>query len=77
MKLFITLKSRKKGFILKLDFEKAYDNLNWAFLFECLRQRGFREEWCEWIKLVMSSGTVSVKMNNTIGKYFKSGRGVR
>jgi hypothetical protein len=25
----------------------------------------------------MSSGTVSVKINNTIGSYFKSGRGVR
>jgi hypothetical protein len=70
-------KIKKKGLILKLDFEKAYDKLNWAFFFECLRQRGFWEKWCDWIKLVMSSSTVSVKMNNTVGKYFKSGRGVR
>ena len=67
--------SKSSGVILKLDFEKAYDKLNWAFLFECLKQRGFGEKWCEWIKLVISFGTVSVKMNNTIGKYFKFGRG--
>ena len=67
----------KDGLVLKLDFEKAYDKLNWDFLFECLKQRGFSAKWSEWIKLVMSSGTVSVKINNTSGSYFKSGRGVR
>ena len=67
---------KKDGLVLKLDFEKVYDKLNWDFLFECLRQRGFGAKWCEWIKMVMSSGTVSVKVNNTIGSYFKSGRGV-
>jgi hypothetical protein len=68
---------KKDGLVLKLDFEKAYDKLNWDFLFECLKQRGFCAKWCEWIKLVMSSRTVSVKINNTSGSYFKSGRGVR
>jgi hypothetical protein len=72
-----TRNKKKDGLILKLDFEKAYDKLNWDFLFDCLRQRGFGDKWCDWIKLVMSSGTVSVKVNNTIGSYFKSGRGVR
>jgi hypothetical protein len=68
---------KKDGLMLKLDIEKAYDKLNWDFLFECLKQRGFGDKWCEWIKLVMVSRTVSVKVNNTNGCYFKSGRGVR
>jgi hypothetical protein len=68
---------KKDGLVLKLHFEKAYYKLNWDFLFECLKQRGFGDKWCEWIKLVMVSGTVSVKVNNTNGSYFKSGRGVR
>jgi hypothetical protein len=68
---------KKDGLILKLDFEKAYDKLNWDFLFDCLEQRGFCKKWYHWIKLVMSSGTVSAKVNNINGIYFKSGRGVR
>ena len=44
---------KKDGLVLKLYFEKAYDKLNWDFLFECLRQRGFGAKWCEWIKMVM------------------------
>jgi hypothetical protein len=59
---------KKDGLVLKLDFEKAYDKLNWDFLYECLKQRGFK--WCGWIKLVMSFGTVSVKLNNYTGSYF-------
>jgi hypothetical protein len=68
---------KRDGLILKLDFEKAYDKLNWDFLQDCLRQRGFGSKWCDWIKLVINSGTVSVKVNNSTGSYFKSGRGVR
>jgi hypothetical protein len=46
-------------------------------LFEILRERGFCESWCRWIQEVISSGTLSVKVNGTTGIYFKSGKGVR
>jgi len=68
---------KKDGLILKLDFEKAYDKLNWDFLFSCLRQRGFCEKWCRWIKLVVTGGTLSVKANDLVRSYFQSGKGVR
>ena len=29
------------GVVLKLDFEKTYDKVNWNFLFHCLKIRGF------------------------------------
>jgi hypothetical protein len=37
---------RKKlsGVILKLDFEKAYDKVNWGFLQQTLRMKGFSEK---------------------------------
>jgi hypothetical protein len=41
---------RKDSVILKLDFEKMYDNISWSFLFESMKQRGFYETWCEWIE---------------------------
>jgi hypothetical protein len=64
------LKSNKKDrLILKLDFEKAYDKISWDFLFEMLRQRGFNETWCKWIKEVVTSGTLSVQVNGPVGLF--------
>jgi hypothetical protein len=65
------------GIILKLDFEKAYDKMNWEFLLECLKIRGFNELWCSWVKQSLFEGTVSVQINNEMGPYFQSAKGVR
>jgi hypothetical protein len=62
---------------LKLDFEKAYDKVNWDFLFLSLQNRGFGNKWMMWMHMVVEGGTVSVKINNQIGKYIKSYKGVR
>ena len=67
----------KWGVILKLNFEKAFDKVKWKFLFECLTTRGFDNKWCHWIEKVVSRGTVSVKLNNLVGPYIKSFKGVR
>lgn len=34
-------RSSRKGLVLKLDFEKAYDSINWEFLFDMLLKFGF------------------------------------
>ena len=65
------------GVVLKLDFEKAYDKVNWAFLFYCLKIWGFNETWCLWISKVVTGGDVCVKLNDQEGPYFVSHKGVR
>uniref|UniRef100_A0A453NC88 Reverse transcriptase domain-containing protein n=1 Tax=Aegilops tauschii subsp. strangulata TaxID=200361 RepID=A0A453NC88_AEGTS len=65
------------GVVLKLDFEKAYDKVNWEFLLECHKLRGFSDTWCGWIKEILLNGTVSIKLNNQVGPYFQSAKGVR
>uniref|UniRef100_A0A0A9GRN8 Reverse transcriptase domain-containing protein n=1 Tax=Arundo donax TaxID=35708 RepID=A0A0A9GRN8_ARUDO len=72
-----TKRKNQVGVILKLDFEKAYNEENWDFLFSCLEARGFSPLWQRWIKQVVTGGTLSVKLNNQIGPYFKSHNGVR
>ena len=60
-----------------MDFKNAYDKLNWEFLLDCLNQSGFPPKCCNWIIAVLTSGTLSVKANDKLGPYFKSGKGVR
>uniref|UniRef100_A0A453NC83 Reverse transcriptase domain-containing protein n=1 Tax=Aegilops tauschii subsp. strangulata TaxID=200361 RepID=A0A453NC83_AEGTS len=39
--------------------------------------RGFSDTWCGWIKEILLNGTVSIKLNNQVGPYFQSAKGVR
>lgn len=73
----IPKKGKKEGIVLKLDFEKAYNKISWYFLFDCLESRGFNAQWCIWMQTIIKNGTLAVKLNNNIGAYFQSGKGVR
>lgn len=66
-------KSGSQGLVLKLDYEKAYDKVNWEFLFDMLQSRGFGNRWISWIKSIMTNSTFSVKINDTIGSHFLGG----
>ncbi|WVZ81652.1 hypothetical protein U9M48_029031 [Paspalum notatum var. saurae] len=59
-------KKKKKGIILKLDFEKAYDKVNWNFLRDVLRQKNFDEKWIEWVMCAVSGGRVATNINGEI-----------
>ena len=37
--------TKHKGIVPKLDFEKAYDKVNWKFLVEVLNMKGFAGKW--------------------------------
>lgn len=71
--------TRKKeaGIILKLDYEKAYDRVNWSFLEETLKSRGFSDKWLKWISRVTRGGSVCVKINEENSSYFSVGKGLR
>jgi hypothetical protein len=70
---------RKKlnGIILKIDFEKAYDKVKWSFLQQSMRMKGFASGWCKLIESFMQGGSVGVKVNDDIGRYFQTKKGVR
>ncbi|KAJ0627618.1 putative RNA-directed DNA polymerase [Helianthus annuus] len=43
-------KSKTKLLIFKVDFEKAYDSINWKFLFQIMESMAFPEKWILWVK---------------------------
>lgn len=44
-----------EGFILKLDFEKAFNSVNWEFLIHSMEQIGFGDRWNNWILSILKS----------------------
>ncbi|XP_021991187.1 uncharacterized protein LOC110887939 [Helianthus annuus] len=53
-------KKKKKAFLFKLDFEKAYDNVNWGFVESVMTQMGFPQRWCRWVSGILSSARAAV-----------------
>lgn len=69
--------SKQRGVILKLDFEKAYDSVNWGFLFSMMSNFGFGEKWIGWIKECLFSSRISVLVNGSPTDEFSPQKGLR
>ena len=65
------------GVILKIDFEKAYDKVKWPFLLQTLRMKAFSQKWCCWVESFVSGGSVAIKVNEDVGNYFQTRKGLR
>ena len=48
-------KRRAPTLVIKLDFAKAFDTVNWDALEVVLQDRGFNSVWQRWIKLILQS----------------------
>ncbi|KAJ4768712.1 RNA-directed DNA polymerase (reverse transcriptase)-related family protein [Rhynchospora pubera] len=69
--------SQHNGVLLKLDFYKAFDSVNWDFLFSLMLHRGFPQKYVDWVKLLVTTATSSVLVNGSLGRVFKHKRGLR
>jgi hypothetical protein len=56
--------------LFKVDFEKAYDNVNWCFSYNVLVKKGFSHKWNDLVFSIMTSGRVNIKMNDEMGSFF-------
>ncbi|GJS93656.1 putative RNA-directed DNA polymerase, eukaryota, reverse transcriptase zinc-binding domain protein [Tanacetum coccineum] len=63
--------------LFKVDFEKAFDSVNWNFLQNVMRQMGFGVKWRKWITYCLSSASISILINGSPTKEFKLERGLR
>ena len=67
----------KKGVVFKIDFEKAYNHVEWEFLDFVLKRKGFDSTWRKWIRGCLSSVDYSVILNGRPRGKFKGTRGLR
>ena len=70
-------KSRKELLLFKVDFEKAYDSIDWGYLDEVMRKMGFLNLWRKWIKECIGTSTASVLVNGSLTEEFHLERGLR
>ena len=70
-------KKRKAGVILKMDFQKAYDTVDWDSLIMVMKEMGFGYKWRRWIQHCISSASISVLVNGSPMRPFKMQRGLR
>jgi hypothetical protein len=70
-------KSGRACLVLKVDFEKAYDSVEWGFLEYMLRRFGFGNKWIDWIKACVFAGNLSVLINGSPSTEINIQRGLK
>jgi hypothetical protein len=69
--------SQIQGAMIFLDFEKAFDSVNWSWIINTLQARGLPPSFIKTIKLLYSSPLASIIINGHRSAPFRVGRGVR
>ena len=62
---------------MTINFEKAFDSMNHAFLIAALKKYGFGDNFIDWIKILLNNQESCVINGGHTTKYFKLERGAR
>ena len=66
-----------KGLLLGIDFEKAFDSLDWNFMHRVLSAFGFKEDLRKWINIFYTNIKSTVLVNGQSSPWFEIKRGCR
>lgn len=70
-------KKKRNLFLLKVDFDKAFDSINWDYLESVIVQMGFGLRWLLWIRGYLRSARALVLINGPATKEFPLSKKVR
>ncbi|KAL4578043.1 hypothetical protein LXL04_014158 [Taraxacum kok-saghyz] len=70
-------KTKNKLLLFKVDFDKAFDSVNWKYLDQIQEQMGYGDKWRMWIRGCLGSARASVLVNGSPTREFKMEKGVR
>ena len=72
-----TKKKNISGLAVFLDFEKAFDSIEWCYLQKCLEAFNFGPQLRQWISVLYNNISSCVLNNGFATKHFNLSRGVR
>ena len=72
-----TLKENVPGLLIFIDFQKAFDSLEWNFLLNCLEACNFGPDFIKWVKTFYKNIQSCVVNNGLMSDYSTQERGVR
>ncbi|KAK2409977.1 hypothetical protein QL285_045372 [Trifolium repens] len=75
--LDLAKRRKDKCLFFKVDFERAYDTVNWNFLDYMMIRMGFAEGWRRWIRACIFQSSMSVLVNGSPTEDFMVGKGLR
>jgi Reverse transcriptase (RNA-dependent DNA polymerase) len=64
----VAKKRNKQITLFKADIFKAFDSVNWSFIINCLKARGFSDNWIKWIEYLVLQGYSQVILNSVSGR---------
>lgn len=70
-------KSKTKAALISLDAEKAFDRVNWDFLYLTLEKFGLKQESIRCIRAIYDNPTARIKVNGSLTNRFQLKRGSR
>ncbi|GAU12613.1 hypothetical protein TSUD_132230 [Trifolium subterraneum] len=70
-------KSKKELMLFKVDFEKAYDSVDWGYLDDVMGRMSFPTLWRKWIKECICTASASILVNGSPTEEFPLERGLR
>ena len=75
--IFYTDKNELNSAIIFLDYEKAFDRVEWSWVLKCLSKFNFGRKYISWIHMVFKSAKTSILTNGYRSSYFSISRSMR
>ena len=69
--------TNKSGAIITLDFQKAFDSLEWDLMHHALKRYNFGQNFLRWISILYQKPSFIIKNNGWLSKEVTMSRGIR
>lgn len=75
--IYLARREKRECLIAKVDFEHAYDCVNWSLLRKILHMLGFGLKWGRWMEACVFNSSMLVIVNGSPTKDFKVKMGLK